>query len=992
MLAGLISPLSAQVVADGATNTLSNLTNSIVGGVTVGTNSSFTLLTLANNSLLSNSLEGNIGLNATARSNEVRLTSPSARWLMGGSLFIGYNGAGNRLTVSNGGLVSNQAAVLGQIISSSNNVAVVTGAGSAWTNSGTLYVGGIGPGNRLLISDGATVRDGSGLVGLNASSSNNQTTVTGPGSLWDQAGQFYIGFFSAGNQLVISNGGFVRANATVVGIGLGANSNLALVTGSSSVWSNASYLYVGSEGIGNRLIVSDGGAVWNTTGKVGSLADNNSAQLTGPGSSWTNTQHLFVGSSSSRNQLVASNGATVFTGGDGFIGYTLGANSNSAVLTDAGTRWLLSSNLYVGSNGAMNRLLISDGALVGNSIGTLGQSVSSSNNLAVVTSVGSKWTNSGDLIVGLEGAGNELVVSGGGTAWSGTGEIGNNSSSNLAVVTGVGSVWSNALDLLIGRSGSFNQLLISNGALVADVTGTLGQDLSSRGNLAVVAGAGSVWSNSGDLFVGLEGPGNQLEISNGGAVWANKGEIGANSSSNLAMVTGVGSVWSNAVDLLIGRGGSFNQLVVTNGGVVRSDNGYTYFSIASAASNNSVLVTGTGSKLITYGFSFESGWGNCVVITNGGWVECSDTYIGFDSAGQSSNNVVLITGAGSVWNNDGGLFVGYFGSGNQLVITNGGMLRGIGSVYLGVMPASTDNRVEINGGSLVASNEFGTAILNIRRGTNVLQAGLVDVNRLLMTNALGDFEFNGGTLRSGGTTNSNGRLFTVGNGTRAATFQLQGGSHSFANNLSVANHGALTGNGMVLGTVNVLTGGTLSPGPSMGKLSLNNSPVLQGNTVMEISRSGPVLTNDELQVNALFAYGGSLVVTNVGLSPLAAGDKFKLFSSSTYLGSFSTLTLPPLGFNLTWANKLAVDGSIEVVSGPVPQFNNVARSGSNLVLSGIGGIAGQSYTILSTTNIGLPLNQWSSAATNQFGAGGTFTFSNPIAPVTPQRFFRIRWP
>ena|SRR5437773_1520567 len=98
------SPVRAQVVADGATNTLSNVTNSITGDVTVGTNGSFTLLVLSDTALLTNSANGFIGRNLTAKSNEVRLLSPSARWQMGGTLFVGSSVSFSRLIVSNGAL------------------------------------------------------------------------------------------------------------------------------------------------------------------------------------------------------------------------------------------------------------------------------------------------------------------------------------------------------------------------------------------------------------------------------------------------------------------------------------------------------------------------------------------------------------------------------------------------------------------------------------------------------------------------------------------------------------------------------------------------------------------------------------------------------------------------------------------------------------------------------------------------------------------------
>ena len=57
VLALLLSPffVDAQIVHDGATNTLSDVTNSFPGNVVIGTNGSFTLLVLPDNALLTNS-------------------------------------------------------------------------------------------------------------------------------------------------------------------------------------------------------------------------------------------------------------------------------------------------------------------------------------------------------------------------------------------------------------------------------------------------------------------------------------------------------------------------------------------------------------------------------------------------------------------------------------------------------------------------------------------------------------------------------------------------------------------------------------------------------------------------------------------------------------------------------------------------------------------------------------------------------------------------
>ena len=50
----------------------------------------------------------------------------------------------------------------------------------------------------------------------------------------------------------------------------------------------------------------------------------------------------------------------------------------------------------------------------------------------------------------------------------------------------------------------------------------------------------------------------------------------------------------------------------------------------------------------------------------------------------------------------------------------------------------------------------------------------VEVDRLLVTNTLGVFELNGGVLKTESTTNNNGRIFFVGNGTDEASILFVG--------------------------------------------------------------------------------------------------------------------------------------------------------------------------------------------------------------------------
>jgi hypothetical protein len=103
-----------------------------------------------------------------------------------------------------------------------------------------------------------------------------------------------------------------------------------------------------------------------------------------------------------------------------------------------------------------------------------------------------------------------------------------------------------------------------------------------------------------------------------------------------------------------------------------------------------------------------------------------------------------------------------------------------------------------------------------------------------------------------------------------------------------------------------------------------------------------------------------------------------------------SLILPPLPSGLGWANKLAVDGSIEVVG--VPRIDTVAKFGTNLVISGSAGLTNTSYTVLTSTNVALALTSWTRLLTNQFDSFGDFIFTNFADPAVPRRFYRLQVP
>jgi hypothetical protein len=66
----------------------------------------------------------------------------------------------------------------------------------------------------------------------------------------------------------------------------------------------------------------------------------------------------------------------------------------------------------------------------------------------------------------------------------------------------------------------------------------------------------------------------------------------------------------------------------------------------------------------------------------------------------------------------------------------------------------------------------------------------------------------------------------------------------------------------------------------------------------------------------------------------------------------------------------------------------IARSGNQVIINGTGGLGGATYRIFGTTNVALPLAQWTPIVTNQMSAGGGFSYTNVIQPNLRAQYFR----
>jgi autotransporter-associated beta strand protein len=341
-------------------------------------------------------------------------------------------------------------------------------------------------------------------------------------------------------------------------------------------------------------------------------------------------------------------------------------------------------------------------------------------------------------------------------------------------------------------------------------------------------------------------------------------------------------------------------------------NGSAAINIANNGSNNQLFIGGSGSGLTGTGTINLTNTGTS---TTGLTLRTGMNPAHFNGAMIVSGGVVNIgSGAGTVLDN------------TNLTINSSAILNLNGAYGATASPASVKSLASDSTGSVVlgaqaltiGTNNGGANFAGVISGTGAVAKAGTGTQTLSGINT-----YTGTTTVSGGTLRVNGSLANT--------------------TTTVATAGTLGGTGTINGTMTV--NGTLAPGVGgIGTLTSTKTLTLAGITSMEVSKVGTTLTADKISGVTTVTYGGTLIVTNVGPDALMAGNSFRLFSATTYNGSFGTLTLPALGTGLSWnTNRLTVDGTISV-QGSVPAGWNSADIGSVGVPGGSNYAAG-TYTV-----------------------------------------------
>ncbi len=355
-------------------------------------------------------------------------------------------------------------------------------------------------------------------------------------------------------------------------------------------------------------------------------------------------------------------------------------------------------------------------------------------------------------------------------------------------------------------------------------------------------------------------------------------------------------------------------------------------------------------------------------------------------------NSVQMTGInlGSTDSQRGGIFT-YIGSNNG-VSNQRISIFGLGAASFGTINNNSPNNSSLHfsdTGLLNFNPSISHCALNLGGSASAINTFDPIIPDAGTTNNLTGLVVNGSTWRLTASHSYTGTT-TVTNGTLLLDGAIGSGA-GLSGDVNVWQNGILGGTGTINNNVIVQTNGTLAPGDlAIGSLTINGNLTNYGTIAVEINKSD--LTQDQITGLNNLVYGGTLFVTNLAGS-LAPGDSFPLFSATTYLGSFASVSPASPGSGLAWDLTGLTNGTLKVVTGPAnpPSFTGVTLANNGVIITGTGGIAGNNYYVLTATNLAPPVT-WNKVMTNAFGPGGSFVFTNNIDPAIPQEFFRLQLP
>jgi fibronectin-binding autotransporter adhesin len=327
-----------------------------------------------------------------------------------------------------------------------------------------------------------------------------------------------------------------------------------------------------------------------------------------------------------------------------------------------------------------------------------------------------------------------------------------------------------------------------------------------------------------------------------------------------------------------------------------------------------------------------------------------------------------------------------------VTVTNGGVLNGVYYSFI------YGNLTVANGGIFNGTAElYGTTTvaaggeLNPKPDIDVF-GPMTNSGIINLTNSAISFYNDGTTNEQGSVLNEAGGLVDIWDDTAVG-----------ARGSSIDGSGYLINQGRIINSSGLGLVGLISP------FATNSGTITANTATIVLDELWTLLPAGSLNIglNSATNYGSFVISTNypslVGTADLAGafnitlnngyiptdGTIFSVLSYGSETGTFSSLGLPA---TVTWQSTYGATNFTLVAGGAEPQFGTFNRSGTNLIFSGLGGTPDSKYVILTSTNLALPLANWTILTTNFFDDNGHFNYTNGMNPATPRQFFIFKTP
>jgi hypothetical protein len=278
---------------------------------------------------------------------------------------------------------------------------------------------------------------------------------------------------------------------------------------------------------------------------------------------------------------------------------------------------------------------------------------------------------------------------------------------------------------------------------------------SSQGNMLVANGGLLVVTNGGTGIGGADQGFGNLTVSNGTFFAAGIGLGGKKSGGALTINNGTVILTG---DLGIGGGEQGSGSVSLNGGMLVVTNGATFMGMINPSGGSMAVSDGLFLARDVYVGAFEAG--GTLFIDGGISILSSNLEIGALNSGAT----VSITG-GQLFVTNAPIVVDAYAqcivsggqlaartielngfSGGELVIDGGSVTVSEG-ITLGDCNGGFDvGYASVDGGQLIVTNAAHTGFIDVRSGELTLDGGILQVDKLVMTNTCGSFIHTGGTL------------------------------------------------------------------------------------------------------------------------------------------------------------------------------------------------------------------------------------------------------